>query len=124
MDLGLQTEEYVKGEVLSTTQRILKFQAEQGHVPSKCEYVQPKSDNSELKGYIPGLSSVLSSFTEEFTSVMRMIENNFKLHCEVKQSPNVVSLREEIEAYKKQMYALEKELQNTRAILKNPDKRE
>lgn len=124
MDLGLQSEEYVKGEVLSATQRILKTQVDLGHIPSKCDYVQPKSDASEIKGYIPKLLPVLSSFSEEFTSVIRMIENNFKLHCEVKPSPNVVSLREEIEAGKKEMYALEKELQSARTILKNPDKRE
>ena len=53
-----------------------------------------------------------------------MIENNFKLHSEMKPSPNVISLREEIEAGKKEFYALEKELQTARILLKNPDKRE
>ena len=124
MDLGLQSEEYVKGEVLTATQRILKAKTDFGHVPTKCEFVLPKNESTELRGYIPELISVLSSFTEEFTSVVRMIENNFKLHAESKTSPYVGSLREEIEAGKKQIYALEKELHIARTTLKNPDKRE
>jgi hypothetical protein len=124
MDLGLQSEEYVKGEVLTATQRILKAKTDTGHVPTKCDFVLPKNDNSDQRGYIPEMNSVLSSFTEEFTSMVRMIENNFKLHGESKTSPFVGSLREEIEAGKKQIYILEKELQTARSILKNPDKRE
>ncbi len=124
MDLGLQSEEYVKGEVLTATQRILKMQNDLGHIPTRCDYVQPKPDSSELRGYIPELLSVLSSFSEEFFSVIRMIENSFKLRHESKTSPYVSSLREEIENNKRQIYNLEKELQATRNILKSPDKRE
>ena len=124
MDLGLQSEEYVKGEVLATTQRILKHQIDSGHIPTKCEYVQPKSDESELRGYVPSLMSVLCSFSEEFYSMQRMIENNFKLNSDIKPSPNAISLREEVENVKREMYTMEKELQNARSQLKNPDKRE
>jgi len=124
MDLGLQNEEYVKGEVLTATQRILKTQADTGHISTKCEFVQPKSDPNEVKGYIPGLVSVLTSFSEEFTSVVRMIENNFKLHSEGKPSPFAGSLREEIESLKGKIYDLEKQLQAARTIGKNPDSRE
>ncbi|OMJ73678.1 hypothetical protein SteCoe_27585 [Stentor coeruleus] len=124
MDLGLQSEEYVKGEVLTAWQRILKSQADLGHIPTRCDFIQPKADPNDLKGYIPELKSVLSSFTEEFGATVRMIENNFKLHGDSKTSPYVPSLREEIENNKKQIYNLEKELLAARSMLKSPDKRE
>jgi chromosome segregation ATPase len=124
MDLGLQSEEYVKGEVLATTQRILKAQMDHGHIPSKSEYIQPTTDDSESKVFIPDLLPVLSSFSEEFKSITRMIENNFKLHSEFKPSPNAITLREEIENCRKKISELEKELQNSRNTFKSPEKRE
>lgn len=125
MDLGIQQEEYVKGEVLVATQNILKFQEENGNIPTKTDYKHPRQTIEEEKGYVPELLSSIGSFTEEFMSISRMLENSFSLLSKnSKVSPTVINLREEIEFIKKESLRLEKELQSARSLLKNPDKRE
>ncbi|CAG9310716.1 unnamed protein product [Blepharisma stoltei] len=125
MDLGIQQEEYVKGEVLVATQSILKYQEENGHIPTKIEYKHPRNTSEEETGYVPNLLSSITAFSEEFMSISRMLENSFSLLSKNnKIGTAVISLREEIEFVKKEAAKYEKELQSARSLLKSPDRRE
>jgi hypothetical protein len=86
MDLGIKTDEYVKGEILEATNKILDYANTHGYVPTKPDYIHPKSildtnspELSKKKSELPQLLPQLHSFTEAYQGIIELIENNFNL---------------------------------------------
>lgn len=86
MDLGIKTDEYVKGEILDATNKILDFANSHGYVPTKPDYIHPKiimdftsTDSLKKKPGLPELLPQMQSFTEAYQAMIGLIENNFNL---------------------------------------------
>ena len=122
MDLGINQEEYVKGEIIKTLEKIQNFQSQKGYVPTRTEYFHPNL-NEDSKNF--NLLSILGCVTDQFVSMLRLVENNFKLNAtKNRQSPLVESLREEVEAARREANRLEAEVQRLRVDDKVPKNRE
>ena len=83
MDLGIMETGYVKGEILDSVTKIIAFRDEHGYIPLRVAYVHPKINELPSLTGSPvklDLISILSTFTEEFLSVIMLIENNFELN--------------------------------------------
>lgn len=87
MDLDILEAGYVKGDILEAVQNIFAFKTKHGYLPTKTEYVHPKKA-SELPPIndpsvkpLPALNiaNLFESLTEEFSSIISLIENNFQL---------------------------------------------
>lgn len=86
MDLGIKTDEYVKGEILEATNKILDYANSHGYVPTKPEYIHPKvildtnsPEVSKKKSGLPELLPQLHSFSEAYQAIIGLIENNSNL---------------------------------------------
>ncbi|CAG9311364.1 unnamed protein product [Blepharisma stoltei] len=129
MDLNILETGYVKGEILDIVQNIVDYKNEHGYIPAKIDYVHPKISqelpqiNSSPKAKVNFIQT-LTAFTDEFQTMIRMIENNFQLNTSKKKSPNAKSLRNELEQTHKNQEKLEEEVQNLRIMMRNPDRRE
>ena len=138
MDLDILDTGYVKGDILEAVQHIVAFKNKHGYIPVKTEYIHPKrpselppiNDPSYKPPVIMNLAGLFESFTDEFQSIVGLIENNFKLK-NVKnnqqknlKSPKVDSLRQQLEDVYRDKEKLEEEVQKLRIQMRNPDKRE
>lgn len=130
MDLNILDSGYVKGEILDLVQNILDHKNTNGYIPSKVEYTHPKSGTQELPNINElqkpktSFANIISAFTDEFQTIIRMIENNFQLNTSKKKSPNAKTLRTELDLTYKAKERLEEEVQNLRIMMRNPDRRE
>ena len=82
IDLGILETGYVKGEILDSVTKIIKFRDENGYIPLKVEYIHPKSSDLpplEASQVKLDLVNILGTLSEEFLSAIQLIENNFKL---------------------------------------------
>ena len=84
MDLGILETGYVKGEILNLVTKIVAFRDEHGYTPVKVDYVHPKkpSELPDIHATAPAkfdLAGVVTTFTEEFLTMVALVENNFKL---------------------------------------------
>ena len=138
MDLDILDTGYVKGDILEAVQNIFAFKNKHNYLPTRIEYVHPKRA-SELPplndpAYKPpvhlNITSLFESFTEEYSSIISLIEHNFKLK-NVKntqksklKSPKVDSLRQQLEEVYREKEKLEEEIQKLRIQMRNPDRRE
>ena len=137
MDLDILETGYVKGDILEAVQNIIAFKNKHGYIPVRVEYIHPKK-SSELPTINESgranpalnLANSFESFTEEFQSMVSLIENNFQLKT-VKptqksnlKSSKVDSLRQQLEDVHREKEKLEEDIQKLRIQMRNPDKRE
>lgn len=85
MDLDVLDTGYVKGEILEAVQGLISYKNKHGYLPVKTEYVHPKRSselppiNETQTKQSLNLMSIIETFSEEFESIVSLIENNFKL---------------------------------------------
>ena len=139
MDLDILDTGYVKGDILEAVQNIITFKNKHGYIPTRLEYIHPKK-SSELPpindpSYKPSpvlkLANLIESFSEEYHSIIGLVENNFQLKSNVismqkanLKSPKTDSLRQQLEEVYREKERLEEEVQKLRIQMRNPDKRD
>lgn len=87
MDLDILEAGYVKGDILEAVQNIFAFKTKHGYLPTKTEYVHPKraselppiNDPSVKPLPVLNIANLFESLTDEFASIISLIENNFQL---------------------------------------------
>lgn len=135
MDLDILDTGYVKGDILEAVQNLVAFKNKHGYIPTRLEYTHPKkaselpqiNEPSAKPTPVLNLVNLLESFTEEFQSIVGLVENNFQLKNSQKvnfKSPKTDSLRQQLEEVYREKERLEEEVQKLRIQMRNPDKRE